>query len=96
MSMKVSPLKETNQDLHRFWFMVNTKKQWYSIIHECRYLFGSEWKGQAKVLKKLDNPWAHTVPLRVWFEVPDDRFATWVALKHGIEVCSDYTNMTNK
>ena len=44
----------------------------------------------SKVRRKLGSkysPRPQTVP--VWFEVPDPRFATWIAVKMSLQVQSD-------
>ena len=95
MSKQLDPLKSTTQELHRFWFSLRTEKQWYDIIRECRQWFGKNWKGQAKVRRKLSQGQrqglytnrAPTIP--IWFEVPDTRFATWISVKMSVEVQSD-------
>ena len=84
-------MEQTSKPLQRFWFSVATEQQWYDIIRECRAWFGKNWKGQGKVRRKL-NPRLSPVRPRsvtVWFEVPDARFATWVSVKHSIQVHSD-------
>ena len=90
MSTQLDPLKTTSQELHRFWFMISTEKQWYDIIRECRGWFGKNWHGMSKVRRKLTRyrP-SITGGIPVWFEVPDPRFATWVSVKMSIEVQSD-------
>ena len=97
MSKSLDPLKETTQDLHRFWFSISNEKQWYAIIAECRAWFGKNWKGQNKVRRKLDN-YGLTRPRSqsIWFEVPDPRFATWISIKHGIRVESDNKKNSGK
>jgi hypothetical protein len=32
----------------------------------------------------------------IWFEVPDPAFATWVSVKHSIEVASDLKHFSGK
>jgi hypothetical protein len=83
---------DTDNELQKFWFQISNEQQWYSIIRECREWFGKNWKGQPKVRRKL----GHIVSgrggapfLNVWFEVPDNRFATWVSVKYSIQVQSD-------
>ena len=73
----------TQPHLHRFWFAIRTADQWYEIMRECRAWFGRDWRTQPRVLKQLKR-W-HTVH-RVWFEVPDVRFATWMSIKLAVEV----------
>lgn len=79
-------------NLNRFWFLIADEKQWYAIMKECRAWFGKNWKGMQKVRRKLqkNHRWgsSHT-PLAVWFEVPDPRFATWIAVKMSLQVQSD-------
>ena len=92
MSKSIDPLKITAQELHRFWFSISTEKQWYDIMRECRAWFGKNWRGQAKVRRKLDprrRGLLKLAPLEVWFEVPDPRFATWVSVKYSLQVQSD-------
>ena len=31
----------------------------------------------------------HNMPHKIWFEVPDPAFATWISVKYSIEVASD-------
>ena len=91
MSTQFDPLKKTTQDLHRFWFSVSTEKQWYDIIREARRWFGKNWQGQSKVKRKLSKqtPFGRSASIMIWFDVPDDRFATWISVKHSIQAQSD-------
>lgn len=96
MSMSMDPLKLTTQELHRFWFKIHTQDQWYAVINECRLLYGTNWRTQRNVLKRFKKAqtynqaiqrWlARHWPHAIWFEVPDPAFATWVTVKHAIEV----------
>ena len=91
MSKSLDPLKETAQDLHRFWFALGDEKQWSAIMAECRAWFGKNWKCQPKVRRKLES-YNHRRTRKtqlIWFEVPDTKFATWISVKHGIQVQSD-------
>jgi hypothetical protein len=91
MSKSLDPLKETAQDLHRFWFLLSDEKQWYAIMAECRAWFGKNWKCQPKVRRKLESSnWQHQrKPQLIWFDIPDPKFATWVSVKHSVQVHSD-------
>ena len=92
MSTQFDPLKTTSPELHRFWFMLSTEKQWYDVMRECRQWFGKNWKSMPKVRRKLTNrrlPGLGLAPLPVWFEVPDPRFATWISVKYSLQVQSD-------
>jgi hypothetical protein len=96
MSTQLDPLKTTAPDLHRFWFMISTERQWYDIMRECRSWFGKNWRGQSKVKKKLASQsnvnrvtFTKSAPMAVWFEVPDPRFGTWISIKLSMQVQSD-------
>ena len=92
MSTQSDSLQTTTQDLHRFWFMISSEKQWYGIMRECREWFGPKWRSMSKVRKKLNHrrsPTSRWGPVPVWFEVPDPRFATWVSMKYSLQVLSD-------
>jgi hypothetical protein len=86
MSMESSSLKKTTPDLHRFYVWVHTIEQWYAVMRECRDWFGSQWHTQPRVRRKLVHN--HGV-IPVWFDVPDERWATWVATKLAVIVSSD-------
>ncbi len=64
-------------------------------MKECRREFDRNWTCQSKVLRKLSankkfGYYTMTkLPIPVWFEVPDPAFATFVAVKLGLEVRSD-------
>jgi len=50
-----------------------------------------------KVRRKLGSKHSRpVVALPVWFEVPDPRFATWIAVKMSLQVQSDAKYQTNK
>ena len=91
MSTQSDPLKVTTQELHRFWFTISHVDQWYAIMRECRSWFGRDWRSMAKVRRKLDPSRGRVrfVNVPVWFEVPDPRFATWISVKHSLQVQSD-------
>jgi hypothetical protein len=66
-------------------------KQWYAIIKEANRCFGlGNWYGQPKIKRRLDrNVWTKTmVGTRVWFDVPEREFASWIGVKFGIKVIS--------
>jgi hypothetical protein len=97
MSKQFDPLGKTAPELHRFWFMLANQEQWYAVMRECRSWFGKDWRGMSKVRRKLGSkysPRPQAVP--VWFEVPDPRFATWIAVKMSLQVQSDAKYKTNK
>jgi hypothetical protein len=81
-------LKQTPLVMHRIWFQLHSTKEWYAVMNEARAMFGKNWRTQSRVKRRLEhnNLWglnaAQTVS--VWFEVPDQTFATWVAVKHAV------------
>jgi hypothetical protein len=80
----------TEPSYHRFWFVLSSEQQWYDVMRECRSWFGKNWRGMSKVRRKFTpraNRRITNIPL--WFEVPDPRFATWVAVKMSVQVHSD-------
>ena len=70
----------------KFTIDIAQESQWYEVMRECRRCFGQNWRGQAKIRKKFRYASAHTGPVKVWFEVPDAEFATWIGIKTGCAV----------
>ena len=68
--------------MHRITFEIAHISKWYAVMKEARALYGTNWRSQPHVKRKLDRWGATIVP--VWFEVPDPAFATWVAVKHAV------------
>ena len=68
--------------MHRITFDISNTSTWYAIMKEARALYGTNWRSQSHVKRKLERWGASVVP--VWFEVPDPAFATWVAVKHAV------------
>lgn len=68
---------------HRVYFGVANTDAWYTIMREARALYGNDWRSQPHVKKKLTRNWGKQL-IRVWFEVPDEKFATWMAVKHSV------------
>lgn len=68
--------------MHRITFQIAHTNTWYAIMKEARALYGTNWRSQAHVKRKLDRWGTKMVP--VWFEVPDPAFATWIAVKHAV------------
>lgn len=75
--------------LHRFRIYISSTAQWYSVMNECRSWFGKDWKTQPKVRKKLLDWRARGQSVPIWFEVPDERWATWVSTKFALQVVSE-------
>jgi len=59
---------------------VFSQDQWYTIIRDLNQLFGKDWRGQQRVKRKF---YRNTMPLRVWFEVPDEKVASFLQLKYS-------------
>lgn len=81
-SLKVTPLV-----MHRIWFKLHSTKEWYAVMKEARIMFGKNWRTQSRVKRRLETNAIWNIPsnaVPVWFEVPDHRFATWVAVKHAV------------
>jgi len=90
MSKSLDPLKTTNSVMHRMVFELDTLEAWYAIMREARAQFGRNWRAQPRVKRKMERMrWVSNGPkARVWFEVPDATFATFCAVKLGVDVCS--------
>ena len=71
---------------HRVFVTVNTERQWYNLMHECRVWFGQDWRSQPHVRKKFKK--FGNTPVEVWFEVPNINWCSWVAVKLGTQVNS--------
>jgi len=81
-SLNVTPLV-----MHRIWFRLHTVKEWYAVMKEARAMFGKNWRTQSRVKRRLEQTalWGVSLqPVLIWFEVPDQTFATWVAVKHAV------------
>ena len=80
-------------EMKRFYFRLRSTQQWYAIMQECRQWFGSNWRGQPRVRRKLPDGRKRVIsaqaPCLVWFDVPDERFASWIAVKMALEVVSE-------
>lgn len=80
-------LEQTARPMHKLYFELSTVEQWYAIIRDARAQFGSNWRGQAHVKRRLERASIWSIPdskERVWFEVPDPAFGTWIAIKHAV------------
>jgi hypothetical protein len=78
-------LENHRANLHRIFFDVDSTRAWYNIIREANALYGRNWRGQPHVKRQLERFRYNNVSnLRIWFEVPDPKFATWVSVKHGV------------
>lgn len=94
MSKSLNPLRTTTPDLHRFYVQLTTTEQWYAVMRECRAWFGTAWRTQPKVRRRLERNFDNAV--EAWFDVPDAQWATWIATKLALQVRSDDKHSTNK
>ena len=94
MSKSLSPLKTTTPDLHRFYVSLTTTEQWYAVMQECRAWFGTDWRTQPKIRRRLERNFDNAV--EAWFEVPDSQWSTWITTKLAVQVRSEDKVQTNK
>lgn len=78
-------LRTTPLVMHRITFRLTGTQQWYNIMREARNTFGTGWRGQRHVKRRLERNRRDQQPMLVWFEVPDPAFATWCAVKLAVE-----------
>jgi hypothetical protein len=92
MSESLNSLKSTPLPMHRIFVEIGSTEVWYKIIAEANREFGIRgWKGQSGAKRRLDRvgrawPEAHKTAELVWFDVPDEKFATWIAIKYAVTV----------
>jgi hypothetical protein len=85
MSESLNSLKLTPSPMHRIYFEVSSVDVWYKIVREANSMFGRNWRGQSRVKRKWNTPaWLGPLAHKVWFEVPDEKFGTWVAIKYAV------------
>jgi hypothetical protein len=94
MSKSLNPLKKTTLDLHRFYVSLSTTEQWYAVMRECRAWFGTDWRTQPKIRRRLERNFDNAV--EAWFEVPNPEWSTWIATKLAVQVRSDQKQQINK
>jgi len=84
MSESISSLESTPLIMHRIWFDIASTDVWYSIQREAKKLYGTSWKSQSRVRRKLENIWGKPQSHSVWFDVPDQSFASWISVKYAV------------
>ena len=87
MLQSLDSLKTTALPMHKLYFELSSVDTWYAIMREARAQFGKNWRSQAHVKRRLENAslWSLSgCAERVWFEVPDPKFGTWIAIKHAV------------
>ena len=80
--------KETDATYHRFFVQIDSVEQWYKVMQECRNWFNNNWRAQSRVKRQFNRKTVF-VPVTVWFDVPDAKWATWVSTKLSIVVFRD-------
>ncbi len=82
-SLKLTPLV-----MHRIQVELRDIATWYAVIRELNQVFGANnWKGQSHVRRRLENMiWDTDKNIWVWFDVPDETIATWLAVKLAVTV----------
>lgn len=82
-SLKLTPLV-----MHRIQIELRDIATWYAVIRELNQVFGAnKWKGQNHVKRRLENLiWDNDKSVWVWFDVPDVKIATWLAVKLAVQV----------
>ena len=88
MSESLNSLKQTPSPMHRVYMEISSVELWYKIIREANSLYGRNWRGQSGANRRLShNIWLDSKKQeRVWFDVPDEKFGTWVAIKCGVTI----------
>ena len=88
MFESLDSLKLTPQVMHRIQIELCTVKDWYAVIRELNQVFGANnWKGQHHVKRRLENLiWDNDNSVWVWFDVPNEKIATWLAVKLAVTV----------
>ena len=88
MFESIDSLKLTPLVMHRIQVELHDIKVWYAVIRELNHTFGTNnWKGQNHVKRRLENLiWDDSKTIWVWFDVPDEKIATWLAVKLAVTV----------
>jgi hypothetical protein len=81
-------LRATHLVMHRIQVELRDIKVWYAVIRELNQIFGAnKWQGQNHVRRRLENLiWEPEKNIWVWFDVPDPKIATWLAVKLAVTV----------
>ena len=88
MFESLDSLRSTPLVMHRIQVELHNVKDWYAVIRELNQVFGvNNWKGQNHVKRRLENLiWDTNKNIWVWFDVPDEKIATWLAVKLAVSV----------
>lgn len=72
--------------MHRIYMEIGSTEIWYQVIREAKALYGRNWRGQSGVRRRLSRNLWFKIQERVWFDVPDEKFGTWAAIKCGVTI----------
>ena len=88
MFESLDSLRSTPLVMHRIQVELHNVKDWYAVIRELNQVFGANhWKGQNHVKRRLEDLiWDDDKAIWVWFDVPDEKIATWLAVKLAVTV----------
>jgi hypothetical protein len=86
MPGSLDSLRETPLVMHRITFELENTQQWYAVMREARTLYDKNWRSQSHVKRRLDRLKFAQRHEAVWFDVPDEKFATWCAVKLAVRV----------
>jgi hypothetical protein len=88
MFESIDSLRSTPLVMHRIQVELRDIKTWYAVIRELNQVFGvNNWRGQNHVRRRLENLiWDDSKTIWVWFDVPDEKIATWLAVKLAVTV----------
>jgi hypothetical protein len=88
MFESLDSLKSTPLVMHRIQIELRDIATWYAVIRELNHVFGANnWKGQNHVRRRLENLiWENDKAIWVLFDVPDQKIATWLAVKLAVTV----------
>jgi hypothetical protein len=88
MFESLNSLRETPLVMHRIQIELHDVKTWYAVIRELNQVVGTgNWKGQNHVKRRLEDLiWQDSKCIWVWFDVPDVKIATWLAVKLAVQV----------
>ena len=88
MFESLDSLRSTPLVMHRIQVELRDIAAWYAVIRELNQVFGANnWQGQSHVRRRLENLiWDTDKNIWVWFDVPDEKIATWLAVKLAVTV----------
>ena len=86
MPESIDSLELTPLVMYRIWFEFDNAQQWYTVMREARTLYNKDWRSQSHVKRRLERHKYTQKAETVWFDVPEEKFATWCAVKLAVRV----------